>query len=307
LNDALSSLKQIKACYSKSYGYYERLNSALIDIDDIARETDVLKDDIEFNPERFEFVNQRLQMLFSLQQKHNAHSISELIDIRDGYAQKINEIDSFDDEISDLERRQQELYENLVNKASAITALRRKAASCVEEQLTARMTLLGMPNSKFSIAFAARPKPAFDGMDDITFLFAANRNEPLRPVAQTASGGEISRLMLCIKAMIAGYAALPVIIFDEIDTGVSGEIAAKMADIMQELGSQMQVITITHLPQIASRGKSHFFVYKEDTAIRTLTRLRLLTAAERITEIARMLSGSTLTQAAIDNAKALLR
>jgi DNA repair protein RecN (Recombination protein N) len=307
LNDALSSLKQIKTCYSKAGGYYERLDSALIDIDDIAHETDVLKDDIEFSPERLEFVNQRLQTLFTLQNKHNVQSISELIDIRDNYARKIKEIDSFDDEISDLEHSQNKLVSILLHSVAVITAKRSKAAEAIEEQLTERMTMLGMPNSKFDIAFEALTKPGPDGKDDITFQFAANRNEPLRPVSQTASGGEISRLMLCIKAMIAGYAAMPSIIFDEIDTGVSGEIADKMADIMHELGSQMQVITITHLPQIASKGKSHFFVYKEDTDKRTFTRLRLLTADERVTEIARMLSGATLTQAAIDNAKALLR
>ena len=169
------------------------------------------------------------------------------------------------------------------------------------------MVLLGIPNTRFGIELWPKEKPSADGMDEVCFLFSANKNETLKPVAQTASGGEISRLMLCIKAMIAGFAALPAIIFDEIDTGVSGEIADKMADIMQDLGQKMQVITITHLPQIAAKGRAHYFVYKEDTAERTLTRIRLLTTGERVNEVARMLSGASLTDAAVANAKALLQ
>ena len=177
----------------------------------------------------------------------------------------------------------------------------------IETQLTERMIILGVPNTRFQISFSTKSVPAADGMDDINFLFAANKNEQLKPVAQTASGGEISRLMLCVKSMIAGHSALPSIIFDEIDAGVSGEIADKMAGIMLDLGTKMQVITITHLPQIAAKGKAHFFVYKEDTQDRTLTQIRCLNDLERIDEITRLLSGSEKTQAAYDNAKALLR
>ncbi|MDR1675389.1 MAG: DNA repair protein RecN, partial [Tannerella sp.] len=181
-----------------------------------------------------------------------------------------------------------------------------KAAKSVEQQLVQRMMQLGMTNTRFRIEFTAKPQPAADGMDEIAFLFSANRNEPLKPVAQTASGGEISRLMLCVKAMIAGFAALPAIIFDEIDTGTSGDIADRMARIMQELARNMQVIAITHLPQIAAKGRAHYFVYKEDTDERTYTRIRRLDGAERVHEIARMLSGATLTDASVANAKELL-
>ena len=166
---------------------------------------------------------------------------------------------------------------------------------------------LGMPNVRFAVDFVARPEPESDGMDDIRFLFSANKSGELQPVAQTASGGEISRLMLCIKAMIAGFTALPAIIFDEVDTGVSGDIADKMGDIMQDLGTKMQVITITHLPQIAAKGKDHFFVYKEDTTERTITRIKKLNKEERVKEVARMLSGASLTGASIANAKELLK
>ena len=164
-----------------------------------------------------------------------------------------------------------------------------------------------MPNTRFEIEMLRKPEFDNDGIDDIQFMFSANKSAPLQPVAQTASGGEISRLMLCIKAMIAGFTALPAIIFDEVDTGVSGDIADKMGDIMQELGSKMQVFAITHLPQIAAKGKAHYFVYKEDTHERTLTRIKALSVDERIREIARMLSGASLTDAAIANAKDLLK
>ena len=166
---------------------------------------------------------------------------------------------------------------------------------------------LGMPNIRFRVNIIQKEEPESDGMDDIRFLFSANKNGELQPVAQTASGGEIARLMLCIKAMIAGFTALPTILFDEIDTGVSGEIADKMGDIMQDLGTKMQVFAITHLPQIAAKGKEHYFVYKEDMPDRTITRIRKLTNEERIREVARMLSGASLTEASMANAKELLQ
>ena len=306
IKEALSSVEQLSAYYPKAKEYGERLRSAYIDISDLSSETDVLKDDIEFNPERLEWINERLNTLYSLQHKHKASSIEDLIARRDNFASQLHMIDSFDEEIDSLTKQQQESYRLLIEKAETLTALRKNASGNIEKQLTERMVLLGMPNTRFNVQFTIKNKPSSDGMDDISFLFSANKNEQLKPVAQTASGGEISRLMLCIKSMIAGYAALPSIIFDEIDAGVSGEIADKMAGIMQELGTKMQVITITHLPQIAAKGKAHYYVYKEDTAERTLTRIRPLNNDERVDEIARMLSGSEKTRAAIDNAKALL-
>ena len=176
----------------------------------------------------------------------------------------------------------------------------------VEKQLAARLIPLGMPNTRFRVDILPRKEPESDGMDDIRFMFSANKSAELQPVAQTASGGEISRLMLCIKAMIAGFTALPTIIFDEVDTGVSGDIADKMGDIMQELGTKMQVFAITHLPQIAAKGQAHYFVYKKDTKDRTLTRIKQLEGEERVNEVARMLIGASLTEASLANAKDLL-
>jgi DNA repair protein RecN (Recombination protein N) len=307
LNEALSSVEQISSYFPKAEEFAERLRSAFIDISDLSSETNVLKDDIEFNPERFTWVNDRINLIYSLQQKHRVGSIEELITKYGAFDAQLAMIDSFDEEIELLGQKKQKAYQSLLRMAGEITLLRKKSAETIENQLTDRMILLGVPNTRFQISFEQKPEPTSDGMDDVNFLFAANKNEQLKPVALTASGGEISRLMLCVKSMIAGYSALPTIIFDEIDSGVSGEIADKMAGIMQDLGSKMQVITITHLPQIAAKGRAHYYVYKEDTPERTLTHIRHLNDSERIDEIARLLSGSEKTQAAYNNAKALLK
>ncbi|MDR2691103.1 MAG: DNA repair protein RecN [Dysgonamonadaceae bacterium] len=306
LRDALNAVEQLSAYFPKANEYAGRLRASYIDMNDLASETNVLKDDIEFDPERLEWVNNRMNTIYSLQKKHKVSSVEELIAKRDAYEVQLNTIESFDEDLEILLKSQQMSYGLLVNQAAEITGLRKKASKTIEKQIIERMVLLGIPNTRFQILFAPKSKPAADGMDEVSFLFSANKNEQLKPVAQTASGGEISRLMLCVKAMIAGYAALPSIIFDEIDIGVSGEIADKMADIMQDLGGKMQVITITHLPQIAAKGKAHYFVYKEDSPERTYTRIRRLDDNERVEEIARMLSGARMTQAAVDNAKVLL-
>jgi DNA repair protein RecN (Recombination protein N) len=307
MKDSVAAMAGLEACFPKAKEYAERLRSAGIDLNDLSAEIEVLKEDIEYNPERMEWVNSRLNTLYTLQQKHHVSSVGELIACRDAFDGQLRLIDSFDEEIASLTGQQADVYRHLTAQAAEISAMRKKAAESVEQQLVRRMMQLGMPNTRFRIEFTARPRPAADGIDEIAFLFSANRNEPLKPVAQTASGGEISRLMLCVKAMIAGFAALPAIIFDEIDTGTSGDIADKMANIMQELGQNMQVIAITHLPQIAAKGKAHYFVYKEDTDERTYTRIRRLDEAERVHEIARMLSGATLTEASVANAKELLK
>jgi DNA repair protein RecN (Recombination protein N) len=306
LREALNAVEQLSAYFPKADEYAGRLRTTYIDMNDLASETDVLKDDVDFDPERLDRVNNRLNTIYSLQQKHKVSSIEELIARRDSYGVQLNVIESFDEELDTLTGRRQDSYELLMKQAAEITGLRKNASETIEKQIVERMVLLGMPNTRFRILFTPKDKPAADGTDDVSFLFSTNKNEQLKPVAQTASGGEISRLMLCVKAMIAGYAALPSIIFDEIDIGVSGEIADKMADIMQDLGGKMQVMTITHLPQIAAKGKVHYFVYKEDTPERTYTRIRRLNDNERVEEIAHMLSGTRMTQAAIDNAKVLL-
>ena len=307
LSESLSLIEGIAAYLPAAADYAERLSTARIDLADLHAEVDSLKEDVDFDPERMAYVNDRLNIIYSLQRKHRVESVEALIALLSDYTDQLAAIDSFDERLATLTRERDEAREALLAEAAALTKQRTKAAADIERRIVKRMRTLGIPNTRFRIDFTPRPKPAADGMDEVAFLFSANKNEELRPVAQTASGGEISRLMLCIKAMIAGFAALPAIIFDEIDTGVSGEISDKMADIMHDLGCKMQVITITHQPQIAAKGSAHYYVYKEDTADRTLTRIRPLTSDERVSEIARMLSGATLTDAAIANARALLR
>ena len=307
LKEALHDVEALEAYFPKAKDFADRLRSAWTDMADLASETDVLKEDVEFDPNRLEWVNERLNTIYSLQQKHRVPSVEELLAIQQQLTTQLSAIDLFDEQMETLTKQRETIYEALMVQAGALTARRHEAATEIEQQLVDRMVLLGIPNTRFRIELWPKEKPSADGMDEVCFLFSANKNEALKPVAQTASGGEISRLMLCIKAMIAGFAALPAIIFDEIDTGVSGEIADKMADIMQDLGQKMQVITITHLPQIAAKGRAHYFVYKEDTAERTLTRIRLLTTGERVNEVARMLSGASLTDAAVANARALLQ
>ncbi|MDR1745924.1 MAG: DNA repair protein RecN [Tannerella sp.] len=306
IKESLSRAESLSVYYPKAKEFTERLRSAYIDLNDLASETETRKEDIEYDPARMEWIQNRLNQLYSLEQKHRVASMDELIRCRDEYENQLKTIDSYEEEIRVLEKEQQASFQTLIGQANDISATRKKAAEVIEQQLVQRLIPLGIPHARFRVEFLPKPKPSSDGMDEIQFLFSANKNEPLKPVAQTASGGEISRLMLCIKAMIAGFEALPAIIFDEIDMGTSGEIADKMADIMQDLGRKMQVITITHLPQIAAKGKVHYYVYKEDTSEKTHTRIHRLDEAERTQEIARMLSGASLTEASVANAKELL-
>lgn len=307
IKEALSTADALESFYPKAGEIAERLRTAYIDLNDLASETDVLKEDVEFNPERLEWVDDRLNTLYSLQQKHHVSTVEELIAIRDKYAAQLQEIGSFEEQIAEMEQQVETSRRELLQQAAVLSGQRKVAAEAMAEQLVKMILPLGMPNTRFRVDVLPKEEPGPDGMDDIRFMFSANKQAPLQPVAQTASGGEISRLMLCIKAMIAGFTALPAIIFDEVDTGVSGDIADKMADIMQDLGGKMQVITITHLPQIAAKGRAHYFVYKEDTDDRTVTRIKPLAKDERVKEIARMLSGASLTQASMANARDLLK
>lgn len=306
IKEALSTAESVEHYYPKAKEIAERLRSAYLDLNDLASDADSQKEDIEFNPERLEWVNERLNILYSLQQKHRVDSVEGLLELQAAYERQLKEIDSFDEQIEALNSRLQASYQELFQQATVISVQRQAAAESMAQQLMEMIKPLGMPNTRFRVDFARREEPGPDGLDEIQFLFSANKSGELQPVAQTASGGEISRLMLCIKAMIAGFTALPAIIFDEVDTGVSGDIADKMGDIMQELGRKMQVITITHLPQIAAKGKAHYYVYKEDMTDRTVTRIRLLTGKERECEVARMLSGASLTDASLANARDLL-
>ena len=306
LKESLSSMDTLERYFPRAKEIAERLRSAYIDLNDLASVMEGLIEDVEFNPDRLTWVNERLDTLYALQQKHRVSSVEELIVLRDQFRAQLADIDSFDEQIAALEKQVQNSYKELLQQASVLSEQRKIASVAFAQQLVEMVAPLGMPHTRFQVDVVPRKEPESDGMDEIRFMFSANKSMAIQPVAQTASGGEISRLMLCIKAMIAGFTALPTIIFDEVDTGVSGDIADKMGHIMQDLGSKMQVFAITHLPQIAAQGKAHYFVYKEDIQDRTVTRIRPLDKEERVREVARMLSGSALTEASLANAKDLL-
>ena len=307
VKEAIQTLQNVSRVYSPSQEWGERLNSCYIELKDISREISGAQEEIEFNPARLDFVNERLNLIYNLQQKHRVDSVEALMELADKYRNQLNTITSFDETIAKLNKRKEELYTQVKSQAAVLTECRSQSARQIEEQMQALLIPLGMPNVRFAVEMTLRKEPDAKGMDSVTFLFSANKNGTLQNVASIASGGEIARVMLSLKAMIAGAVKLPTIIFDEIDTGVSGSIAEKMALIMQDMGKQnRQVISITHLPQIAARGIAHYKVYKEDTETGTNSHIRLLTQEERIREIANMLSGSTMTEAALNNARALL-
>ena len=307
MKEALSISESISSYYPKAKQATERLRSDYIDLDDLSSELNNQKENIEFDPDRLQWVNDRLNTIYSLEQKHRVSTISELLTLQDEYSLRLKEIDAYDDQIKQKQKKLDSSFTHLCQLAKDLSNQRKAGAISMSTKLMGMLMPLGMPNIRFNVDFVTKKIPEQDGMDDLCFMFSANKNSELLPVAQTASGGEISRLMLCLKAMIAKYTALPSIIFDEVDTGVSGDIADKMGTIMKELGKHnMQVITITHLPQIAAMGTCHFVVYKEDLKDSTVTRIKELDSDERIKEIARMLSGSTITNASIINAKELL-
>lgn len=303
---AISRLSTITEVYPPVCELADRLDSAYIELKDIAHDISSLADNVDYDPQRLEVASSRLDALYSLQQKHHVETIEELIALRDNILHQLSHIDNADEELDALKAKVNELLAICTTKAKALTATRQKAAKKIEQQITDRLIALGMPNTRFEVRIEEKPL-SNDGADKPAFYFSANKNTPLQPVAQVASGGEIARVMLSLKAMISGAVKLPTIIFDEIDTGVSGRVAEMMAQIMKEMGdSNRQVISITHLPQIAALGSNHYKVEKTDTADGTTSTMRQLTPEERITELAQMLSGSNITDAAIQNARSLL-
>ena len=306
LKEGLNTSQQLAKVYARSEEMSERLQTAYIDLKDLASEMDKLANDVEFNPERLAFIESRLDLIYTLQKKYHVNAVSELLALYEEFKQKIENIESSDQQVEALEKEVHEKSEKVFALAKQLTDSRTSITDSFEKDLTDRVAYLGMPNIRFRSEIITEKHPNIYGLDSVLFQFSANKNVPLQPVAEIASGGEISRLMLCLKSMIAGATALPTIIFDEIDTGVSGEIADKMGEVMREFGKNMQVLAITHLPQIAAKGKAHYKVYKSDEEHTTTTNLVRLSEEERLTEIARMLSGSTVTEAAIQNAKVML-
>ena len=306
LGESLDSLSNIENVYPKAKDVVQRLSSVHIELKDIASEVGSEVENIEFDPSRLDSINQQLDQLNTLEQKYHVSTEEELIEIRDNIAEQLQSIDNSDEELESLTKKVDEELKLCTEKAAKLTELRLKAGKIVEKEMSQRLIPLGIPNVRFKVDITSKPL-SMDGADKVQFLFSANTSTAMEPVAQVASGGEIARVMLSLKAMISGTVKLPTIIFDEIDTGVSGKIAQKMALIMQEMGNNnRQVISITHLPQIAALGRSHYKVEKEETAEGTRSHMRELNQEERVSEIAQMLSGADISDAALQNARELL-
>jgi DNA repair protein RecN (Recombination protein N) len=307
LKNATHQLENICDVYPSMADVAGRMQSSYIELKDIAQEISSSVDHVEFDPNRLDAINTRLDKLYTLQQKFHVETVTELIATRDRIAELLAHIDNGDEDIEEKEKEVAALLVKAEKQAALLTSIRQKSAKAIEKEMKGRLIPLGIPNVRFEIAFAEKPLSG-NGADKVSFLFSANKSTQLQPVSQVASGGEIARVMLSLKAMISGAVKLPTIIFDEIDTGVSGKIAEKMADIMEEMGLQnRQVLSITHLPQIAAKGSHHYKVLKEETENGTISHMKELNNQERIEEIAQMLSGSDITQAALANAKELLR
>lgn len=307
MKEASRTLTAIQGVYPDIKEAAARLDSCYIELKDIADEVSSRAEDFDFNPQRMEEINTALDTIYSLEKKHHVETVEELLAIRDRLRQELDRIDHSEEEMSRLYEEEKLLRGKCEQTAAKLTKLREKAARTIEKEMLKRLVPLGIPHVRFEILREDKPLSA-DGSDRISFLFSANTNTPLQPVSEVASGGEVARVMLSLKAMISGAVKLPTIIFDEIDTGVSGKIAEMMAKIMQEMGAaDRQVISITHLPQIAARGTTHYKVYKEETPQGTTSRMLMLNPEERVQEIAQMLSGSDISEAAISNAKELLK
>ena len=307
LRTAISALRDIQRVYPDMTELTERLDSTYIELKDIAQDINGRLEDVDFDPSELDAINARLDKIYDLEKKYHAENITGLIALRDELERKLGNIENSDEALAVLRQRQEELRKACQQSADELTRLRTAAARKIEQEMLQRLVPLGMPHVQFQVQMT-REALGRNGQDRIAFLFSANTSTPLQPVSQVASGGEIARVMLALKAMISGAVKLPTIIFDEIDTGVSGKIAEKMAEIMQEMGrNERQVISITHLPQIAALGTTHYKVSKEETPQGTTSRMEELSFERRITEIAQMLSGSDVSEAAIQNAKQLLK
>lgn len=308
LKQSLSEIQSISSVFSSAEELADRLDSCYIELKDIADELESQAEDVEYNPQRLEQVNERLSTIYTLQKKHGVETVEELLRIQEEMEEKLSRIAHSDDFIEELQQQVNAQKEKVLALAKKLSQARLAAAKKVEKEMETRLLPLGMPNVQFKCSVLAIPSELTGtGYDQVQFLFNANKSGEPKPVSQIASGGEIARVMLSLKALIAGAVKLPTIIFDEIDTGVSGSIAEKMARIMKEMGDhERQVISITHLPQIAALGSHHYKVYKEETEDATLSHIIPLNEEQRIEEIACMLSGEKLTQAALDNAKTLL-
>lgn len=301
-----AQLRSVADVYPEAQELAERLESCFVELKDISQEISSKVDDVEYDPQRFNLITQRLDTIYTLQQKFHVQTVDELLDRLNGINAQLDNIDNSDEELQELERSVEKLHAVCVEKAAVLTDMRRKSATVVEQELSKLLVPLGIPKVRFKVDVSPADLST-NGADKVMFLFSANSSTDMQPVSQVASGGEIARVMLSLKAMISKAIGLPTIIFDEIDTGVSGRVAEQMAHIMRDMGkANRQVLCITHLPQIAAAGSTHYKVAKQETEQGTVSTMTQLSDEQRITEIAQMLSGSDVSQAAVDNAKSLL-
>jgi DNA repair protein RecN (Recombination protein N) len=307
IKNATSNISKIKNFLPEGEGLFTRLESVYYELKDLAGEAAFQSDKIEHDPSRLASASERLELIYSLQQKHHVSTLEDLVRLREFFKTKIMDVNSEEEEVSRLQQLLEQQYSKVLTLAEELSKSRKNVIPTMESRVMEQLFQLGLPNSKFKIDIAKEELPGINGIDSIQFLFTANKNGSLSEISKVASGGELSRLMLTVKALISQSKALPTILFDEIDTGVSGEIADKMGNILKEMSREMQVINITHLPQIAAKGDNHFLVYKQDYDHETRTDLKLLTLRERVSELAKMLSGENITKAAILNAEELLK
>lgn len=307
LGQAVAQLKKISGFYTPAMELFERMESAHIELKDLSYELDSQAGKSDLDAGKLGLLQERIDLMFSLMQKHRKSNVGELIALKDDLSGKIEAITFSDETIGKLEKQRDEHLKSMAQISEVLHKKRSAAGKEMEQKVEVQLKELGIANARFHVDVAKRENYDQFGSDEIRFLFSANKQVDMEEVSKIASGGEISRLMLCIKALVSDRKGMPTLIFDEIDTGVSGEIAEKVGAIMERISGDMQVMSITHLPQVASMGKDHFSVYKEDTADATYTRIRKLNKDERIVEIARMLSGESVTEAALSNARVLLR
>ncbi|MCF8380458.1 MAG: DNA repair protein RecN [Bacteroidales bacterium] len=306
IRSALAELKKTAAFHKSAAEFIERLESSQIELKDIATEAETLSELTVNDPKLLEHKEERLNLLNILMQKHHLKSSEELILLRDKLSNQIYDLESLEFKLEEMGKGLTQMQNQLMEEAGKLSELRMQNADAFQSKITNLLIQLGIPNAGFVVANEKMAELTENGIDDIRFHFKANKNTPLQEIGKIASGGELSRLMLSIKSVISGSLGLPTIIFDEIDSGVSGEIAHRIANIMKEMSRDRQVLSITHLPQVAAAGNQHFYVYKEDTNDSTETRIKELNIDERLIEIAKMLSGKETTNAAVENAKELL-
>ncbi len=306
LREVRTNLAKIAVWMPAAGELEKRIGTSLVELNDISYETEKLLGVASTDPGRLEFVTQRLDTIYSLEQKHRCRDLAELLVKQAEIEKKVSESAGIDDRIEELKKSADDALQSSMKIAKDLSAGRRKAAGPLSARITEMLHDLGMPNARFETRITGQDAPSASGLDKIDFLFSANRQVPPEELSRVASGGELSRVMLCLKSTLASSSGLPAIVFDEIDSGVSGEVASMVGTILADMGKAMQVINITHLPQVASRGKVHYHVYKEESDHSTITRVRLLNQDERVTEVARLLSGSKITDAALRNARELL-